>query len=646
MTYDPNNPNAYNWQSGDPMPSFMAPPPPPSPAQPQTPQYVPAVTNRSEVTGVASQNHQQMIDAGYIHTGDGTYIHSSQVQDLYAAYQDQADKLYPSNPYFGNDKFVQNHPKLASVISGGLLGLAASNPGPGPQSAGQNIAAAARGALAPGQYAHETALERNQFVNTNVRATQAQQAALTEEELKLSQIAKNNEGTPVGEPREDGKGGTFQILNTPRGLISVPYPVQRPDSPNIIAPSPSAQSSTQGTAVAGSIAAPPSNGSSASAGYAPYGTPIGQKPSEEDKALTDYIQTSGLPNTAQGREQARTDLFYRQHPSDAPIGSDGAASKNAIITSQLKKAGIDPSLYSVAATDSVTAANAKQSSAEKALSDQRAQQSNERAARIAALDIASKQQNMEAKADENVVAYDPNYVNADGSKGGNVVMPRGQAEANSLSHYKVDAALVNANVAGFNDVQTKINQLAAVTNNPNTMKNVQADIAAAMLKHDKGITLGVFGVSVDTSMINARLYQEDVGNANQATRDYVTATIAAHEAMTQLPRLQTFGKSNRMSQQQMEASQAMLPAPGDDASLAAQKMQSLQTTIDPLRKQMPHMQGAELIPTWAEQNKNRSSTSRENVNPSDVVRTGNLNGKKVYQLKDGSTVDGQGNRVQ
>ena len=193
MTYDPNNPNAYNWQSGDPMPSFMAPPPPPSPAQPQTPQYVPAVTNRSEVTGVASQNHQQMIDAGYIHTGDGTYIHSSQVQDLYAAYQDQADKLYPSNPYFGNDKFVQNHPKLASVISGGLLGLAASNPGPGPQSAGQNIAAAARGALAPGQYARETALERNQFVNTNVRATQAQQAALTEEELKLSQIAKNNE---------------------------------------------------------------------------------------------------------------------------------------------------------------------------------------------------------------------------------------------------------------------------------------------------------------------------------------------------------------------------------------------------------------------------------------------------------------------
>jgi hypothetical protein len=95
----------------------------------------------------------------------------------------------------------------------------------------------------------------------------------------------------------------------------------------------------------------------------------------------------------------------------------------------------------------------------------------------------------------------------------------------------------------------------------------------------------------------------------------------------------------------MEASQAMLPAPGDDAGLAAQKMRSLQTTIDPLRKQMPHMQGAELIPTWMEQNQSRSSTSRGNVNPSDVVRTGTLNGKKIYQLKDGSTVDGQGNRI-
>jgi hypothetical protein len=55
-----------------------------------------------------------------------------------------------------------------------------------------------------------------------------------------------------------------------------------------------------------------------------------------------------------------------------------------------------------------------------------------------------------------------------------------------------------------------------------------------------------------------------------------------------------------MTQQQMEAAQNLLPAPGDDAPRARQKMQALQTTIDPLRKQVPHMPGAESIPSWLE----------------------------------------------
>jgi hypothetical protein len=122
-----------------------------------------------------------------------------------------------------------------------------------------------------------------------------------------------------------------------------------------------------------------------------------------------------------------------------------------------------------------------------------------------------------------------------------------------------------------------------------------------MLEHSKGITFGAFGTSIDTSRINAGLYAEDVAKANQATRDYVVAMGAAHEAITQLPRLQTFGKSSRMTQQQMEAAQKMLPQPGDDAGMAAQKMDALQTTLDPLRKQLPTMQGAALTPSWKEQ---------------------------------------------
>jgi hypothetical protein len=129
-----------------------------------------------------------------------------------------------------------------------------------------------------------------------------------------------------------------------------------------------------------------------------------------------------------------------------------------------------------------------------------------------------------------------------------------------------------------------------------------------MLAHGKGITLSAggghggigVGVDVDTSRVNEDLYSHDVMKANQPTRDFVAAFIGAHEAITQLPRLQTFGKSNRMTEKQMEAAINLLPQPGD-REFAAQKMTSLQGMIDPLRKQIPHMPGAESIPSWMEQ---------------------------------------------
>src|SRR5438874_9435549 len=80
--------------------------------------------------------------------------------------------------------------------------------------------------------------------------------------------------------------------------------------------------------------------------------------------------------------------------------------------------------------------------------------------------------------------------------------------------------------------------------------------------------------------------------------------IGAHEAITQLPRLQTFGKSNRMTEKKMEAAVNLLPQPGD-REFAAQKMTSLQGMIDPLRKQIPHMPGAESTPSWMEQRQQR-----------------------------------------
>jgi hypothetical protein len=94
--------------------------------------------------------------------------------------------------------------------------------------------------------------------------------------------------------------------------------------------------------------------------------------------------------------------------------------------------------------------------------------------------------------------------------------------------------------------------------------------------------------------------------------------VGAHEAITQLPRLQTFGQSSRMTQQQMEAAVNLLPQPGD-WNMAAQKMQSLQGMIDPLRKQIPHMPGAESISSWTEKKQQRQTQPSRGSNLGRVV---------------------------
>jgi hypothetical protein len=172
----------------------------------------------------------------------------------------------------------------------------------------------------------------------------------------------------------------------------------------------------------------------------------------------------------------------------------------------------------------------------------------------------------------------------------------------------------------MNDVQNKLNQLADVANDRQKMSQVDPGAAAALLAHGKGITFDVGahgqgvsgGIGVDTSRINEDLYSHDVMKANQATRDFVTAFIGAHEAITQLPRLQTFGKSNRMTEKQMEAAINLLPQPGD-REFAGQKMSSLQGMIDPLRKQIPHMPGAEQIPSWLEKKQQQAPSGGSNL---------------------------------
>ena len=186
-----------------------------------------------------------------------------------------------------------------------------------------------------------------------------------------------------------------------------------------------------------------------------------------------------------------------------------------------------------------------------------------------------------------------------------------------LEHHLGSIVKFQHDLAEYNDIKIHAirrvhARVADVANDRQKMAQVDPGLAAAMLAHGKGITLSVgghgnggsAGIGIDTSRINEDAYGHDVKVANQATRDFVSAYIGAHEAITQLPRLQTFGKSNRMTEKQMEAAQNLLPQPGD-REFASQKMTSLQGMIDPLRKQIPHMPGAEQTPSWLEQRQQR-----------------------------------------
>jgi hypothetical protein len=275
----------------------------------------------------------------------------------------------------------------------------------------------------------------------------------------------------------------------------------------------------------------------------------------------------------------------------------------------------------------VAASNAKAAGAKQAQLNVENSPANQAAA---ARGEAAKTEAKNAVGGLNSVAFDPNYQNADGTKGANVVMKNEDAQTKGLQHYKANPEKLNAVVAGMNDVQTKLNQLAGVVTDPKRMGQVDPVLAAAMLSHGTGITLNFGGhgggasggIGIDTSKVNEYLYARDVRNANQATRDYVTAMVGAHEAITQLPRLQTFGQSSRMTQQQMEAAVNLLPQPGD-WTMAGQKMTSLQGMIDPLRKQIPKMPGAEQIPSWTEKRQQRQRQAPSGGSNLGRVVTGN-----------------------
>jgi len=177
------------------------------------------------------------------------------------------------------------------------------------------------------------------------------------------------------------------------------------------------------------------------------------------------------------------------------------------------------------------------------------------------------------------------------------VMERGNVPKGAFA-YKIDPATINSNAGRMDDVQNKINNLAVLANSVDMTQVNQALVGAAM---DEGTKLNFEGLHLDTGRLNAVLSEENIKNMNGPTRDYIIALLGAHEAVTNLPGLQTFGKSNRMTETQMKASQKMLPEAGDDADMARRKMKAFQGMLDPLRKHIITLPDQPLLPSFMEE---------------------------------------------
>lgn len=116
--------------------------------------------------------------------------------------------------------------------------------------------------------------------------------------------------------------------------------------------------------------------------------------------------------------------------------------------------------------------------------------------------------------------------------------------------------------------------------------------------------LGQF--SAPTAAINNLLDSENYKDLTPQSRAFINASLGAQEAVTQLPRLQTFGKSNRMTESQMYAAVRLLPGADLDAQGAVERMRSLQSMIDPIRKGVPtNIPGSSpWVKSWVEQGVN------------------------------------------
>jgi hypothetical protein len=155
--------------------------------------------------------------------------------------------------------------------------------------------------------------------------------------------------------------------------------------------------------------------------------------------------------------------------------------------------------------------------------------------------------------------------------------------------------------AGVSDVQTKLNELAKALPALDQGSG-QKNLIARAIDVGNSLSLHLGQFSVPTAAINNLLDSENYKDLTPQSRAFINASLGAQEAVTQLPRLQTFGKSNRMTETQMHAAVRLLPGADLDQQGGVERMKSLQTMIDPIRKGIPNnIPGASpWVPSWVE----------------------------------------------
>ncbi len=221
--------------------------------------------------------------------------------------------------------------------------------------------------------------------------------------------------------------------------------------------------------------------------------------------------------------------------------------------------------------------------------------------RVNAAKTADEDRRAHAKDDQLVIAGTPG---SDETQ----VMRKGDLPQGWMQYPLKDPEQLTATIRRTNDVQTKINSLADFVQKGG-MAHIQPGLVGdAIAEVNNEFKVGAFGTELPMARMNSILKNENYKNLTQPSIDFIRAYGFAREAMTQLPALQSYGKSNRMNETQLKAALQLLPDErmAGNSKAAMDQMNALQDVFDPLRKLPSGLPGATLIPSFREANRGQA----------------------------------------